>query len=87
MDNEKMKELTEEELKNVAGGLDSGDEDDGLDETPSDGDEVLDRSLSRFRRASDYETLVRERRRREHYEKPTVKRVIRPGRIRSKKCN
>ena len=25
MDNEKMKELTEEELKKVAGGLDSGD--------------------------------------------------------------
>ena len=86
MDNEKMKELTEEELKKVAGGLDSGDEDDGLAETPSDGDEVLDRSLRRFRRSSDHDTIIQELRRREPYEKPTVTRKITTGRIRAKKC-
>ena len=77
--NKKLAELTDEELKNIAGGVEL--EDDEM-ETSIDGDEALEKSI----RKSSYDTIIQELRRREHYEKPSVKRTIRPGRIREKKC-
>ena len=77
--NKKLAELTDEELKNIAGGVDL---DDDEMETSIDGDEALEKSI----RKSSYDTLIQELRRREHYEKPTVKRSSGHTRIRAKKC-
>ena len=61
MDNKEIKELNEEELKTVAGGFDSGDE------------ETLESALRRFKRSAASDGIPEERKR-EHYEKPSVKR-------------
>lgn len=62
MDNKEIKELNEEELKTVAGGFDSGD------------DETLESALRRFKRSAARDGILPEERKREHHEKPSVKR-------------
>lgn len=86
MSNKNNNELTEDVLKNVVGGFDSGDNDD-LTETPSDDDDVYEKSLRRFRRSTDHDTIIQVLRDREHYSKPSVRRNSKADRIRSKKTN
>lgn len=75
------KSIVEDELKKVTGGVSSEELDEQEDDI-----EDNEKGLRILKTKPSHEEMLKELRRREHYEKPTVKRKIITGRIRSKKC-
>ena len=69
----KRKNLKDDDLEQVTGGVNLNNE--NLDE--SDAADSPDNSVNRFKRKSDRGSIVEERRKREHYKIPTVQRIKR----------
>lgn len=64
--NDKANALTDEKLTNVSGGL-------ALDNVDED-DDGLEEALRRFKRETQRDNIIAEIRKREHYEKPSIRR-------------